>query len=225
MPVDAEVGSTAAPDGAGQLGAVSKSAARRVLKQERCGLAGRTLLRLACAQEPRGRAPRPLPRPHPSPYRATPKPPQEQPATSSAGREQLREWLLSGWEPHPDVSWRWRHQEGPRHPRETRTGGSAATPSHMRTRPRRQLAPRPARALHVAPGLGRWLIRLLELTIRLHERACSAQAPRADPRTVAPHRPRGLLAPRGCMRSNARECRYRSVEARDTAAQWLAPSG
>ena len=122
---------------------------------------------------------------------------EEQPATSSAGREQLREWLMSGWEPHPDVPWRWRHQEGPRPPRETRAGGSAATPSHMRTRPRRQLAPRPARALHVAPGLGRWLIRLLELTIRLHERACNAQAPRTDPRTVAPHRPRALLAPRG----------------------------
>ena len=149
----------------------------------------------------------------------------EQPATSSAGREQLREWLLSGWEPHPDVSWRWRHQEGPRHPRETRAGGSAATPSHMRTTPRRQLATRPARARHVAPGLGRWLIRLLELTIRLHARACIAQVPRAAPRTVAPHRPRALSAPRGRMRSNARECRYRSVEARGTAAQWLAPSG
>ena len=97
---------------------------------------------------------------------------------------------------------------GPKPPQgDTRAGGSAATPSHMRTRPRRQLAARPAMARHVAPGLGRWLIRLLELTIRLHEQACSAQAPRADPRTVAPHRPRGLLAPRGRMRSNARECR------------------
>ena len=224
MPVDAEVGSTAAPDGADQLGAASTSAARRVLKQERCGLAGRTLLRHACAQEPRGRAPRPLPRPHPRPYRATPKPPQEQPATSSAGREQLREWLLSGWELHPDVSWRWRHQEGPSPPRETRAGGSAATPSHMCTRPRRQLAARPAMARHVAPGLGRWLIRLLELTIRLHKRDCIAQVPRASPRTVALHRPRALSAPRGRMRSNARECRYRSVEARDTAAKGLAQS-
>ena len=196
-----------------------------MLKQRWCGLAEQVALRLACAQEPRGRAPRPLPRPHPRPYRATPQPPQEQPATSSAGREQLREWLLSGCELHPDVSWRWRHQEGPSHPRETRAGGSAATPSHMRTRPRRQLAPRPARALHVAPGLGRWLIRLLELRIRLHARACIAQMPRAAPRTVAPHRPRALSAPRGRMRSNARECRYRSVEARGTAAQWLAPSG
>ena len=182
-------------------------------------------MRLACAQEPRGRAPRPLPRPHPRPYRATPKPPQEQPATSSAGREQLREWLLSGWEPHTDRPWRWRHQEGPRPPRETREGGSAATPSHMRTRPRRQLAARPARARHVAPGLGRLLIRLLELNMRLHERAFIAQVPRASPRTVAPHRPRALSALRGRMRSNARESRYRSVKDRDTAAKWLAPSG
>ena len=190
----------------------------------RPGRTGRLTACLRSRARPRGRAPRPLPRPHPRPYRATPKPPQEQPATSSAGREQLREWLLSGWEPHPDVPWRWRHQEGPRPPRETRAGGSAATPSHMRTRPRRQLAARPARARHVAPGLGRWLIRLLELTIRLHERACIAQVPRASPRTVAPHRPRALSAPRGRMRSNARECRYRSVEVRDTADKWLASS-
>ena len=118
----------------------------------------------------------------------------EQPATGSAGREQLREWLMSGWEPHPDVPWRWRHQEGPRPPRETRAGGSAATPSHMRTRPRRQLAARPARARHVAPGLGRWLITLAKAhdtatCASLHR--ASAQGRSTDRRTASPPGPLG----------------------------------
>ena len=84
---------------------------------------------------------------------------------------------------------------------------------------------RPARDLHGLPGCERWLKRLVQLTVRLHERACNAQLPRASPRTVAPHRPGGLSTPRGGMRSNARECRYSSVVAGGTAAQWLGPSG
>ena len=50
----------------------------------------------------------------------------------------------------------------------------------------------------------------------------SAQGRSTDRRTASLP---GPLGPRGRMRSNARECRYRSVEARGTAAQWLAPSG
>ena len=50
----------------------------------------------------------------------------------------------------------------------------------------------------------------------------SAQGRSTDRRTASPP---GPLGPRGRMRSNARERRYRSVEARGTAAQWLAPSG
>ena len=78
---------------------------------------------------------------------------------------------------------------------------------------------------HALPDCKRWLRRLVQLTLRLHERACKPQAPRSAPRTVAPNRPRGLSTPRGGMRSNARECRYRSVVAGGTASQWLGPSG
>ena len=114
----------------------------------------------------------------------------------------------------------------------TQKPGRWAAVRRSRRHPRRtshashgEAGARPARDLHGLPGCERWLRRLVQLTVRLHERACNAQVPGAAPRTVAPHRPRGLSTPRGGMRSNARECRYRSVVAGGTAAQWLGPSG
>ena len=114
----------------------------------------------------------------------------------------------------------------------TQKPGRWAAVRRSRRHPRRtshashgEAGARPARELHGLPGCERWLRRLVQLAARLHERACNAQAPTAAPRTVAPHRPRGLSTPRGGMRSNARECRYSSVVAGGTAAQWLGPSG
>ena len=105
-----------------------------------------------------------------------------------------------------------------------RSGGRAVIFGARRTPLTARPGARPARDLHGLPGCERWLIRLVQVTVRLHERARKPQAPRAAPRTVAPHRPRGLSAPRGGLRSNARECRYSSVVACGTAAQWLGPS-
>ena len=97
--------------------------------------------------------------------------------------------------------------------------------SHVARLSHGEAGARTARDFHALPDCKRWLRRLVQLTLRLHERACKPQAPRAAPRTVAPNRPRGLSTPRGGMRSNARECRYSSVVAGGTAAQWLGPSG
>ena len=114
----------------------------------------------------------------------------------------------------------------------TQKPGRWAAVRRSRRHPRRtshashgEAGARTARDFHALPDCERWLRRLVQLTVRLHERACKPQAPRAAPRTVAPHRPRGLSTPRGGMRSNARECRYSSVVAGGTAAQWLGPSG
>ena len=114
----------------------------------------------------------------------------------------------------------------------TQKPGRWAAVRRSRRHPRRtshashgEAGARTARDFHALPDCKRWLRRLVQLTLRLHERACKPQAPRAAPRTVAPNRPRGLSTPRGGMRSNARECRYSSVVAGGTAAQWLRPSG
>ena len=114
----------------------------------------------------------------------------------------------------------------------TQKPGRWAAVRRSRRHPRRtshashgEAGARTARDFHALPDCGGWLRRLVQLTVRLHERACNAQLPRASPRTVAPHRPGGLSTPRGGMRSNARECRYSSVVAGGTAAQWLRSSG
>ena len=76
-----------------------------------------------------------------------------------------------GWEPSPDAHWRWRHQERKTNIFVQRSGGRAVIFGARRTPLTARPGARPARDLHGLPGCERWLIRLVQVTVRLHERA------------------------------------------------------